>query len=52
LVTDIGNGSRILEAPSGSATVDIYNLWRAGNPIGPPIATVELPFKVTLIPMP
>jgi hypothetical protein len=49
-VTDIGNGSRILEAPVGNATVDIYNKWKAGNPIGPPIATVQLPFKLTLAP--
>jgi hypothetical protein len=50
-VTDIGNESRILEAAAGNATVDIYNKWKAGNPVGPPIATIQLPFKLTLNPM-
>lgn len=50
-VTDIGSESRILEAPVGNAIVDIYNKWKAGNPVGPPIATVQLPFKLTLNPM-
>ena len=50
-VTHLGGAGRILEAPPGNATVDIYNKWRAGKPIGPPIATVQLPFKLTLTPM-
>ena len=51
-VTDIGNGGRILEAPAGSATVDIYGSWtRSGKPQGPPLATLQLPFKLTLNPM-
>jgi hypothetical protein len=50
-VTDIGNESRVLEAAAGNATVDIYNKWKAGNPVGPPIATIQLPFKLTLNPL-
>jgi len=50
-VTDIGNGGRILEAPAGSATVDIFGSWKAGKPVGPTLATVQLPFKLTLNPM-
>ena len=50
-VTIPGDGGRILQAASGNATVDIYNKWRAGKPLGPPVATVQLPFTLTLTPV-
>ena len=50
-VTIPGDGGRILQAASGNATVDIYNKWRAGKPLGPPVATVQLPFTLTLTPL-
>jgi hypothetical protein len=50
--TDIGSGARILEAAAGNATVDVYGAWtKSGKPLGPPLATVQLPFKLTLTPM-
>ena len=50
-VTDIGNASRVLQAVAGNATVDFYNAWRqGGKPIGPPLLTLQLPFKLTLTP--
>ena len=50
-VTDLGGEGRILEARVGNATVDVYNKWRAGKPLGAPIATLQLPFKLTLTPL-
>lgn len=50
-VTVLAGGGRLLEASAGTATVDIYNRWRAGKPLGPPIATVDLPFTLTLTPV-
>ena len=50
-VTDIGNESRMLEALPGNAAVDIFNAWRqGGKPVGPPLRTIQLPFRVTLTP--
>ncbi|HJR36463.1 MAG TPA: hypothetical protein VJ817_16015 [Gemmatimonadales bacterium] len=50
-VTVLAGGGRLLEASAGTATVDIYNKWRAGKPLGSPIATVDLPFTLTLTPV-
>ena len=51
-VTDIGNQSRILQAVTGSATVDVYNAWaKGGKPVEPPVGTIQLPFKLTLSPL-
>ena len=50
-VTDIGNQSRILQAVTGNATVDVYNAWaKGGKPVEPPVATLQLPFQLTLTP--
>lgn len=53
-VQDGGGGVRIVQASAGNATVDVY----AGSVDVPvhknvsPIATVQLPFRLTLTPMP
>jgi hypothetical protein len=52
VVTDLGNGGRILEAAAGNSTVDVYNKWRAGKPLGAPVASLQLPFKLALTPQP
>jgi hypothetical protein len=52
VITDLGGERRMLAAPAGNATVDVYNNWRAGKPLGAPIATVQLPFALTLTPLP
>lgn len=50
VVTVLAEGGRLLQASAGMATVDIYNKWRAGKPLGSPIATFDLPFSLTLTP--
>jgi len=54
-VSNAGGGGRIIEAAPGGGVADIYDGYvdvGRGGPKQKPVVTVQLPFKITLTPMP
>jgi hypothetical protein len=50
LVTDLGNGTRVIATRSGDDVVDVYGAWTHGEPTGPILATFSLPMRLTIMP--